>query len=194
MDELPGNRTPRVIPLENGFELRPATISKAEIWFPTARANRERLRTWLAWAIPDFTLADIRSFLEKSEAENRNGTALTMGIWSADTFCGGIGLHQIEQTNRSSSLGYWLDREFEGTGLATLATSAIVTEGFERYNLHRIEIRCATGNDRSCAIPRRLGFVEEGILREAQLLNDKWVDLRVFSVLEQDWQHVAPLS
>jgi len=64
----------------------------------------------------------------------------------------------------------------------------MVTEGFRRFGLHRIEIRCATWNHRSSAIPRRLGFVEEGILRESEWLHDKWVDLRVFSMLAQDWK------
>jgi len=70
----------------------------------------------------------------------------------------------------------------------TRACRAIATEAFRQYGLHRIEIRCATGNGRSAAIPRRLGFAEEGILREAEWLYDHWVDLRVFSMLEHNWK------
>jgi ribosomal-protein-serine acetyltransferase len=70
----------------------------------------------------------------------------------------------------------------------TRACRAIVTEGFHHYGLHRIEIRCGTGNVRSLAIPRRLGFIEEGILREAEWVSNRWVDLRVFAMLEQDWR------
>jgi ribosomal-protein-serine acetyltransferase len=69
----------------------------------------------------------------------------------------------------------------------TRACRAIVTEGFRRYRLHRIEIRCATGNAKSSAIARRLGFVEEGVLQEAEWLYDRWVDLRVFGMIERQW-------
>jgi ribosomal-protein-serine acetyltransferase len=59
------------------------------------------------------------------------------------------------------------------------------------YGLHRIEIRCATGNTRSAAIPLRLGFTEEGTLHEAEWLYDHWVDLRVFALVDVNWKNVS---
>jgi ribosomal-protein-serine acetyltransferase len=50
-----------------------------------------------------------------------------------------------------------------------------------------VEIRCATGNTRSCAIPERLGFSREGVLREAEWVNGRFLDLVVWSLLEQDY-------
>ena len=47
----------------------------------------------------------------------------------------------------------------------------------------------ATPNARSAAVPIRLGFTEEGTVREAEWLYDRWVDLRVFGLLRQDWPH-----
>jgi ribosomal-protein-serine acetyltransferase len=70
----------------------------------------------------------------------------------------------------------------------TLVCRALVSEAFSRYALHRVEIRCATGNVKSAAIPQRLGFTEEGTLRQAEWLFDHWVDLRLFSMLAQDWK------
>ena len=69
----------------------------------------------------------------------------------------------------------------------TASCRAMVCEGFATYGMHRIEIRCATENHKSSAIPKRLGFVEEGVLREAEL-SGKWTDLRVFAMLQQDWK------
>ncbi|MGD0868414.1 MAG: GNAT family protein [Bryobacteraceae bacterium] len=59
---------------------------------------------------------------------------------------------------------------------------------FGEIGLHRGEIRRATGNTRSCAIPQRLAFTPEGVLREAEWVNPRWLDLAVWSMLEQDWR------
>ncbi|RYF79960.1 MAG: GNAT family N-acetyltransferase [Chitinophagaceae bacterium] len=56
------------------------------------------------------------------------------------------------------------------------------------HQLHRIEIRCATGNDKSAAVAERLGFLKEGVLREAELVNGKQFDLAVFSQLHAEWE------
>ena len=59
---------------------------------------------------------------------------------------------------------------------------------FGELQLHRVEIRCGTGNRRSCAIPQRLGFTREGVSREAEWVNDRWVDLAIWGMLAQDWR------
>jgi ribosomal-protein-serine acetyltransferase len=58
---------------------------------------------------------------------------------------------------------------------------------FREVGLHRVTIQCGTGNQRSCAIPERLGFTREGITREGEWVNDRWLDLVVWSMLERDW-------
>ena len=59
---------------------------------------------------------------------------------------------------------------------------------FREMDLHRVTILCGTGNTRSCAIPQRLGFVQEGVLRDAQWVNDRWLDLVAWSVLAHEWK------
>jgi ribosomal-protein-serine acetyltransferase len=169
------------------LELRPVRLEDAETLFCAVERNRKRLGRWLPWVTAEYSLEDMRRFLEDSAAENCAGLALTMGIWSGETLCGAIGLHRFDERHRNSSIGYWVDGEHEGRGIVTQACRAIVSEGFSGYGLHRIEIRCATRNERSAAIAKRLRFVHEGVLREAEWLHDHWVDLNVFSMLEHNW-------
>jgi ribosomal-protein-serine acetyltransferase len=168
-------------------ELQPVRVEDAEEFFALVDKNRNRLHSWLAWAELSYSLEDTTRFLELSVAEYATRSSLTMTIRYKGTLCGAIGLHTIDRRHTNSSIGYWIDEAHEGKGIVSTACRAVITEGFQTFGLHRIEIRCATWNHRSSAIPRRLGFVEEGILREAEWIHNRWVDLRVFSMLAQDW-------
>jgi len=176
------------IPVAAGIELRRVCTADCAELYAAIDRNRARLRTWLPWVSDTFSLRDLIEFVRQREVDNTARVSLTTNIWYQSKLCGAIGLHAIDERNRNTSIGYWLDGAYEGRGIMTRACRAIVTEGFRPYGLHRIEIRCATGNIRSAAIARRLGFIEEGILREAEWLYDHWVDLRVFSTLEQRWK------
>jgi ribosomal-protein-serine acetyltransferase len=178
----------RGIPVDDGIELRRVSAVDCDELYAAIDRNRARLRTWLPWVGLTYGQDDLFTFLQQKEIDNAARVSLTTHIRFHGELCGAIGLHVIDQRHRNSSIGYWLDEAYEGRGIMTRACRAIVTEGFREYGLHRIEIRCATGNSRSSAIARRLGFVEEGILREAEWLYDHWVDLRVFRMLEQDWK------
>ena len=176
------------IPVDSDIELRGACISDCSQLYAAIDRNRARLRQWLPWLRHDFNETDLRNFLQQKEADNAARVSLTTNILYKGELCGAIGLHDIDQRHRNTSIGYWIDRRFSGSGIVTRACRAIVTEGFRNYHLHRIEIRCATGNERSSAIPQRLGFRQEGVLREAEWLYDHWVDLLVFGMVEQDWR------
>jgi ribosomal-protein-serine acetyltransferase len=60
---------------------------------------------------------------------------------------------------------------------------------FSRLMLNKVEIRCATGNLKSCAIPQRLGFKQEGIIRQGEWLYDHFVDLNLYGLLVGEWMH-----
>lgn len=69
----------------------------------------------------------------------------------------------------------------------TRACQAMITYAFHTMKLNKVEIRCATENVRSRAIPERLGFKEEGLIRQAEWLYDHYVDLVVYGLLASEW-------
>ena len=180
-----------VIELGDGLALHPASTCDAAELFAAIDRNRSRLRQWLPWIAGHYAFHDALRFLEEKVAENATGASLTMLIRSNGQICGAIGLHKIDYPNRATSLGYWIAVDYEGQGIMTRACHAILDLAFRAYSLHRIEIRCATGNTRSAAIPLRLGFTEEGVLQEAEWLYDHWVDLRVFGLIDVNWKKVS---
>jgi ribosomal-protein-serine acetyltransferase len=150
-------------------------------------ANRPSLRQWLPWLDWSNSANDTADHIRLSHQRYKDANGFSAGIWVDGKLGGAIGLHAIDALHRSSSIGYWLSEDQRGKGAMTLACRSVVNAAFRNFQLHRVEIRCASGNQKSCAIPRRLGFAYEGTLREAEWLYDHFVDLEVYSMLEHDW-------
>ncbi len=131
----------------------------------------------------DDSLAFIRSVLEMFAAHD----GFTAAIWHRGRVAGVIGTHRIDWRNRRAELGYWLAEEFQGRGLMSDACRLAITHLFGEMDLHRVEIRCAAGNAKSNAIPRRLGFKLEGTHRDAELVNGRYHDLLVYAMLKSEW-------
>ena len=170
-----------------GIEIRMFTLRDAEIVYAVAGRNRARLREWLPWVDKTESVQDVRDFITRVIAQMEANQGPNAGIWHGDELAGCIGCHPIDWANRNCSIGYWLAEAYQGRGLMTQCCNAILAYLFEEMDLHRVEIRCGTGNLRSCAIPRRLGFTREGVVRQAEWVNDRWVDLVVWSMLQHEW-------
>ena len=118
--------------------------------------------------------------------ENNNGFGCL--IRYRGQVAGTIGCHALGHLNHSAEIGYWLGKAFEGKGIMTRACKALVSYAFKDLQMNRIQIRCATGNVRSCAIPQRLGFTREGVMRQSEWLYDHFVDLVLYSMLADEWR------
>jgi ribosomal-protein-serine acetyltransferase len=164
---------PRVIVAGAGIELRELVPADTDALYAVIERNRDHLRAWLPWVTPSYSVGDARTFLEMIAEQHRESRSRTATIRVNGAICGAIGFHVFDRPNRGGSIGYWLDAAYSGRGIMTEACRALVSDGFSRFALHRIEIRCATGNERSCGIHRRLGFREEGSLRDGQWLHDR---------------------
>jgi ribosomal-protein-serine acetyltransferase len=171
------------------IELRQLEPADAEACFETVARNRASLREWLPWVDRTHSAEDIRDYIRKVAIPQReNNQGPNCGIWVRWEYAGGLGCHPIDWGNRACSLGYWLDGRFRGRGLMTQCVTALLRYLFEELKLHRVTIRCATGNNRSCAIPERLGFRQEGVELEAEWVGGRWVDLVNWGILEQEWR------
>jgi ribosomal-protein-serine acetyltransferase len=149
--------------------------------------SREYLREWLPWV--DFTksMSDSRSYLLGVQQQWAANNGFQAGIYYRHQLAGVIGFHEVSWANRSTSLGYWLGEGFQGKGIMTEACRAMVTIAFGDYELNRVEVRAAVENHKSRAIPERLGFHEEGRIRQCEWVNNRFVDHVIYSTLKEEW-------
>jgi ribosomal-protein-serine acetyltransferase len=179
---------PESIQLDDGIQLRLLSTEDAPAVFATVDANREHLRIWLPWVDHSLRVEDTSAFLVDHVNRREQGTALGYGLWQGERLGGIIGIHDLSQLDRHAKIGYWLSKEWEGRGRMLSAVQALLGVCFRSLSLERVEILCAVGNNRSSAIPERLGFHFEGVLRHAQLLNGRFVDLRLYSLLGEEFR------
>jgi ribosomal-protein-serine acetyltransferase len=171
-----------------GLELRQFQFEDAEEIFAAADRNRAYLREWLPWVDHTHSAADVRTFIEAALEQHDAGLGPNCAIVLDGKIVGSIGSHRFNMADRNCSIGYWIDAASQGKGIVTQCSATLLDYLFGEVGMHRVEIRCGTGNERSCAVPERLGFTREGVLREAEWVSGRWVDLVVWGMLEQEWK------
>ena len=168
--------------------LEPIAEHHAEPTFELIDNNRVHLKTWLPWVDFMQSAENFRNFIQGAKQRIADKQEVSYMILHEGKVAGRVGLYYIDHQNKIASIGYWLGEEFQGKGIVTKACQEILKQGFTELGLNRIEIKCATGNQKSQAIAKRLGFTKEGILRQAELVNGKFHDLYLYSLLKQEWE------
>ena len=97
-----------------------------------------------------------------------------------------IDYHEIDLKNDVGRIGYWLGEQYNGNGYMSLAVMEMLKIGFNDFALNRIEIQCAKENVKSRAIPERIGFIQEGILRSSEKVNGQYYDHVVYGLLKNE--------
>ena len=152
-----------LLDLGDGAEVRFLESSDAPELFAVVDANRERLRARMPWVDGTTSPQDIRAFIERGgSGENLDA----LGIYLSGVCVGTIGARP-DVMNGDCQIGYWVGADHEGRGFVTRACRALIEHLFATPDCHRVTIRAAPDNARSRAIPERLGFRREGLMRQA---------------------------
>ncbi|SRR6266567_5323980 len=179
---------PLHITIDQDTELRTIEERDAREIFRLVDRDREYLREWLPWVDYTRSVEDELAFIRGAQAQFRDNSNYGCVISYKKQIAGTIGYHPVNWHNRRVEIGYWLGAAFQGRGLMTRACWTMTNYAFTAMRLNKVEIRCATGNHRSCAIPQRLGFTHEGVIRQGEWLNNRFVDLNLFGMLASEWQ------
>ena len=151
--------------------------------------NREHLRTWLLWVDKRKASEDLEPIIPIWIRNYADNNGFDAGIRYNGDLVGMLGLHYIDWKNKSTSIGYFLSENAQGKGIITRSISSLLDYLFTNMNLNRVQIQCAFNNDKSKAIPEKLGFCNEGITRDGQWLDDHYEDIVTYSLLAVDWQN-----
>lgn len=181
------NKARFIVPVDVEIEMQILEEWDARELYQLIDCNRAYLRQWLPWVDYETSVEDSRKFVLRCLQHYLDNEGFTLGIRVHGQLAGVIGYYSVNWPDRKVEIGYWLSADFQGRGIMTRSSRAAVRYAFEKLQLNRVMILCASGNVRSRAIPERLGFTLEGTLREAEWLYDHFVDLVVYSLLAREW-------
>ena len=178
--------------IADGAFLRLLEERHAPVIFDVVERDRAYLREWLPWVDSTTEVEHTRAFIRSTLEQFAANEGLTVGLWYRNEFAGTVGTHKINWPNRKVEIGYWLAAKFQGRGLITAACRALIDHAFDAWELNRVELHCAVGNARSCRVAERLGFRLEGVIREAGIVNGKYLDANLYGLLARDWRTTGP--
>lgn len=159
--------------------------------------NREHLRPFdparpAGFFEPRFWEAQVRM----SASEFRGDRALRLFLFAKDAPHAVVGTANFTRFDRgvsySCSLGYGLAARAQGHGYMAEALRPAIDFLFHTLRYHRIEANYMPHNRRSGNLLRRLGFVVEGYARDYLLINGRWEDHVLTSLVNPDWSPPAP--
>ncbi|CRK85027.1 GNAT family N-acetyltransferase [Neobacillus massiliamazoniensis] len=137
-------------------------------------ASINELKHWMPFAQKEQSEQDVELNIRSSYISflKREDLRLLVFLKETGEFVASSGLHRINWSIPKFEIGYWIDSRFSGKGYMTEAVKGISDFAFQELNAQRLEIRCDAINFKSRAIPERLGFSLEGILKNHDLSVD----------------------
>ncbi|MEH6347133.1 MAG: GNAT family protein [Bermanella sp.] len=139
----------------------------------------EQVRKWMASYPTPYPEKGLKGFRWAIALQN-----------SPDTLIGTCGIHRVDNHNKSFDIGYELHPDHWGKGLATQAISALIEHCFSQhfpFKVNRITAMTDVISPRSISVLNKLGFQQEGVLRESEYWKDRFNDSRLFSLLRREW-------
>jgi ribosomal-protein-serine acetyltransferase len=162
--------------------------SHAKDIFTIINNHRDYFKKWLAFVDDIHSLKDEEKYIENINHNRHNiDGEIIYSIIYQSRIVGVIGLKKTDWPNRIGEIGYWIDPMYEGKGIITNSCRAVINHGFEKEGANRIEIKCGAGNNKSSHIPEHLEFTYEGTERDGELVNGKFIDIKVYSLLKREW-------
>ncbi|UOQ84676.1 GNAT family N-acetyltransferase [Gracilibacillus salinarum] len=120
--------------------------------------------------------------------EENKGIRWGITIKEQGRVIGSCGFLNFVSEHRRSEIGFELSKEYWGYGIASEALGAIITYGFEQWNLQRIQALIEPPNSSSKKLVESKGFIQEGLLRNYEFTCGKFDDLLMYSLLKQDYE------
>ncbi len=175
--------------------LRPLRAEDVAPWSAAFREDPDLGPAWGVERDPDEEELTDRVERSRERARLGGGVELAIADPADDSFAGSVVLHSLDARHEHAEIGFWLLASRRGGGIATEGVALMVDWAFSTLEAHRIEMvtmPALPAIDRVRALARRLGFREEGVLRQRNLERGQRRDALMLAVLKHEWEFPQP--
>lgn len=151
--------------------VRPYQESDAQSLFEAVVESRDHIRPWEPFADAHQSVEESHDLIVHWMAQWLLREYLAVGFWdrASGRYLGSSGLRPHDWELGYFEIGYWIRASETGHGYVTEMVKLLTDYAFTHLHARRVEIRCNARNERSAAVARRLGFVQEARLRNHAL-------------------------
>jgi ribosomal-protein-serine acetyltransferase len=167
-------------------DIREYKIEDAQKLFELIDKNRKHLYRFI-WVDSIQSVIDVEDFIKRSINLKQYGTGYEYGIYADEELVGNVSLYNVNKSHGRAGIGYWVSQDYEGQGIVHRAVDLLIENAFMNLGLHKLTISCAVNNEHSAQLAKKLGFVEEGLLREDFKVGGEYVDSHVFGFLKSEF-------
>lgn len=165
--------------------LSPRNVEDVEVF--TKWMNDFHVTDYTGRSHQTVTLQDEKEYLEKSSNDKNVFAIIDM---EKDQLIGSIGLHQVDNINRTATLGIFIgDDEYRSKGYGTEAIKLILDFGFNYLNLNNIDLALMEFNERALKCYKKCGFKEIGRRRKCKFINGKYYDSILMDILADEFKN-----
>jgi ribosomal-protein-alanine N-acetyltransferase len=138
---------------------------------------------------PPTTVEGFERFITWTHAQRLAGSYVCFAVVPAgyDTAVGLFQVRQLEPGFATAEWGFALGSGFWGTGLFLECARLVVDFTFDTIGVHRLEARSCVRNGRGNGALRKIGALQEGVLRRSFFRNGEHLDQVLWSILREDW-------
>lgn len=139
---------------------------------------------------PPTTIDGFERFIAWTNRERAAGNYVCFGVvpHGMDTAIGIFQIRQLEPGFGTAEWGFAMGSAFWGTGAFMDAAKMVIDFAFDVVETHRLEARAAVANGRGNGALRKVGAMQEGILRKSFLRNGEYLDQTLWTILDEDWR------
>lgn len=143
---------------------------------------------YLLWS-PHSTIGITKLYLNNLQREYSKGRHREWALIYKDNnkMIGTCGYTRIDEENKVAELGYVLNPEYWGMGIACEAAQELIGIAFDNLDMERVEIRYIAENFSSRRVGEKCGMTFEGVLRHYMLIKGVYCDIGICSILRNDY-------
>jgi len=172
-----------------GVTLRELRITDAQSLF--AMLTTEEVSRFIS--PPPSTVEGFERFIAWTIRQRQLGTyaCFAVTVAGSDTAIGIFQVRELEPGFQTAEWGFAIGSPYWGTGVFQKGAELVINFAFETVGIHRLEARAAVKNGRGNGALRKIGAVQEGVLRKSFYRHGEYLDQVLWTILDEDWEAKA---